>query len=182
MFGPTLRGQQVLLGQPCRDEAPTYLRWLADPEVTRFLPMRHPPSLPMEEEWLETMARSERDVVWTVRREEQLVGVVGLHLIDWLNRNCIQGVMIGERTVWHSGIASEAVGLTLGYAFLELGLEKVKGYVALPNEASLKMAIRCGYKQVGILRREWYRDGQWIDRWIGEVLRDEWLATFRSSP
>ena len=114
----------------------------------------------MEEEWLEMMASSERDVVWTVRREDQLVGVVGLHLNDWLNRNCIQGVMIGEWTVWHCGIASEAVSLTRGYAFLELGLEKVKGYVALTNEASLKMAVRCDYKQVGILHREWYRDGQ----------------------
>ena len=178
MFGPTLTGRQVVLGQPRTEFIPIYLRWFADVQVTEFLPYRHPPSYKMEEEWIEAMAKSQEDVVWTILLDDRLIGMVGLHQIDWVNRNCAQGIMLGERDTWNAGVGTDALVLTLGYAFLELGMEKVKGYIALPNRGSLKMATRCGYREVGVHRREWYRGGKWVDRWVGEVLRDEWIAEF----
>lgn len=178
MFGPTLSGKQIVLGQPRLDYTPTYLRWLADTEVTQFLPFRHPPSARMEDEWIEAMARSQEDIVWAILLDGRLVGMVGLHAIDWQNRNCTQGIMVGERDAWNGGVGSDGLAITLRYAFQELGMEKVKGYIAHPNRGSIRMATRCGYKQVGIYRREWFRGGQWVDRWVGEVLRDEWVAEF----
>ncbi|MCX6369515.1 MAG: hypothetical protein NTX57_22825 [Armatimonadetes bacterium] len=32
------------------------------------------------------------------------------------------------------------------------------------------------YQTVGIARHDLWRFGQWHDAWLGEVLRDDWLA------
>jgi RimJ/RimL family protein N-acetyltransferase len=49
------------------------------------------------------------------------------------------------------------------------------------NEASRRAAISAGYRECGRWRRHLYRDGRWHDMWLGEVLRDEWLASRHDS-
>jgi RimJ/RimL family protein N-acetyltransferase len=33
---------------------------------------------------------------------------------------------------------------------------------------------KAGYRQIGIEREESWRDGQWHDHWLCEVLRSDW--------
>ena len=42
------------------------------------------------------------------------------------------------------------------------------------NEASRKALERNGYRTVGVSREQNFREGKWKDRWLGEVLRDDW--------
>ncbi|MDQ2829812.1 MAG: GNAT family N-acetyltransferase [Chloroflexota bacterium] len=44
------------------------------------------------------------------------------------------------------------------------------------NEASRRALQRAGYRTVGRLRRHIYLEGAFHDVWLGEVVRDEWLA------
>ena len=44
------------------------MRWFADRAVTRYLAVRHPLSLKKQEEWIESMADSPGDVLWTMAR------------------------------------------------------------------------------------------------------------------
>lgn len=179
MFGPTLAGSLVTLTQPRPDCIPDYLRWFADAEVTRYMLVRFPPSEAMEHEWLDRIARSQNDVMWAVEVAGKHVGSVGLHDIDWRNRHCNSGTIIGEKQYWRRGVAGEAMALRTAFAFQELGLEKIKSSAALANQGSIRGLMKAGYQQVGIHRREWYVDGEWLDVWIGEVLREDWLARQR---
>ena len=56
MFGPIIEGARVRLEPPRPEWSPTYQRWLADMEVTRYLIQRNPPSLRQEEALLEKVA------------------------------------------------------------------------------------------------------------------------------
>jgi RimJ/RimL family protein N-acetyltransferase len=44
----------------------------------------------------------------------------------------------------------------------------------MENEGSKRALQKAGYRQSGVLREEFYRDGRWHDVWMGEVLRDDW--------
>ncbi len=158
------------------EHLPAFIRWFADPEVTRYLLYRYPPSLKQEEEWLEKMARSQEDIVWAIvlKEGEKLIGATGLHVISWRHRHGWNGIAIGDRSEWGKGYATEAFRPQTAYAFRELGLEKILTSVYAGNHASRRALEKVGFRQCGLLRRNRFFDGQWHDEWLGEVLREDW--------
>lgn len=183
MLGPVLTGSRLRLEPPRPEHLPSYPRWFADTAVTAYLKRQAVPSLKEEEEWLERMARSETDVVWAlVLADGSHVGSVGIHRIDWQSRHGTTGTLIGERSAWGQGYATEAMRLRTRYAFEDLGLEKLVTNVWLENEASRRALERVGYRQAGVHRRHVYRHGRWHDVWIGELLCDEWQTASKPEP
>ena len=85
VYGPVIPGERVRLEPPRRESAPTFIRWFADRDVTRYLRVRHPASLKKEEEWLEEMASSPDDVLWAMARavDGGLIGTIQLMRIVW---------------------------------------------------------------------------------------------------
>lgn len=176
MLGPILHGAHVRLIPPAPEHLPVFLRWFADPQITRYLLYRFPFSMRQEEEWIERIARSEEDVVWAIVLDATgtLIGTTALHRITWRHRHAENGITIGERAQWGKGYGTEAIGLTTAYAFRELGLEKVLTQVYEGNEASRRAMERVGFRQCGLLRRNRFFDGRWHDEWLGEILREDW--------
>jgi len=60
------------------------------------------------------------------------------------------------------------------FAFRELNLHKIRTRTFMQNEGSKRALEKAGYRQCGVLREEFYRDGRWHDVWMGEVLRADW--------
>lgn len=176
MLGPILEGLRIRLEPPRPEYFATYLRWFADPAITRYLVQRHPPSLRQEEAWYERMARSRNDVVWAIILPTTglPIGATGLHRIDWRNRHAFNGILLGERAEWGKGYASAAIRLATAYAFRELNLEKILTEVYAPNAASRRTMERAGFRSCGLRRRNVFIDGEWHDEWLGEILREEW--------
>jgi RimJ/RimL family protein N-acetyltransferase len=174
MFGPLLRGDNVTL-RPGRDgDAEHFVRWFADTEVTRFLATRMAIALEHEQEFLKKIGESKNDVWWVIEVEGQPIGATGIHGIDWLDANGTTGIVIGEKASWGRGYATEAMRLRTSYAFRELNLHKLITEVDTENEASRRALERNGYRTVGVRREQTFRGGKWKDRWLGEVLRDDW--------
>jgi RimJ/RimL family protein N-acetyltransferase len=179
MFGPNIAGERVRLGPPDATMIPAFLRWLADPDVTRYLGAGFPPSHTMEQEWLDRIARSEADVVWAVwatdgEAGDRLIGTTGIHGLNWRDRRATTGNLIGEKAEWRKGYGSEAVRLRTRYAFEMLGLQKVMTEAFAENLASIRALEKAGYRQCGTLRRHVFRHGRWHDFWVAELLREEW--------
>ncbi len=59
MLGPILDTGRLRLEPPRPEHVAAFVRWFADPQVTRYLFRRYPPSPRQEAEWLERMAASE---------------------------------------------------------------------------------------------------------------------------
>ncbi|MBV9170506.1 MAG: GNAT family N-acetyltransferase [Chloroflexi bacterium] len=108
--------------------------------------------------------------------EGQHVGGTGITQIDWRSRHAVTGTVIGDKTWWGHGIASEAMRLRTYYAFEQLGLEKVMTTVVEGNTASRRALEKVGYQTVGIYRHHEFRHNRWWDVWIGELLREDWFA------
>jgi ribosomal-protein-alanine N-acetyltransferase len=181
MLGPTLLGQRIRLAAIAPEHLPDYCRWFSDLEVMRFLSRDTPPTLRQEEEWLDHVSRSETDVVWGIFADEQHIGSIGIHRINWRNRRASTGTLIGDKRWWGRGIAGEAMRLRTAYAFEELGLDKLITQVFSGNVASRKALESVGYQTVGLYRHHEFRQNQWWDMWIGEVLRDDWIARQQAS-
>ena len=177
MFGPVIEGVRVRLEPPRPEWSPIYQRWLADMEVTRYLIQRNPPSVRQEEELLEKVAEDPNRVVWGIVLKDggKLIGAIGLDKIDWRLRDAESGIMIGDKSEWRHGHASEAMRLRTEYAFMELGLRKIWTGVDMPNVGSRRALEKAGYRQCGIMRRHFFVSGRWVDVWMAEIHREDWL-------
>jgi RimJ/RimL family protein N-acetyltransferase len=174
MFGPTLHGASVTLAPLEPEHLEHYCHWFADPEVTRFLKLQAPPTLAEEQAWFQRTAASDSDVVWGLFADGQHIGSTAIHRINWRNRRALTGIVIGDRTWWGRGVATQAHALRTRYAFDELNLEKLVTTVIEGNTASRRALERVGYCSIGVHRRHEFRGGQWWDTRIFELLSEEW--------
>jgi RimJ/RimL family protein N-acetyltransferase len=58
------------------------------------------------------------------------------------------------------GIATRALDLVTRYALEELGLERVELQIATDNDASIRVAEKCGYRREGVLRSLYVKPGR----------------------
>jgi RimJ/RimL family protein N-acetyltransferase len=174
MFGPRLSGEKVTLRPGREDDAERFVTWFADMEVTRYLGRRMAVALYQEQEFLKRIGESKDDVWWMIDAEGKAIGATGIHRINWLDANGTTGIVIGEKDCWRKGYATEAMKIRTRYAFRELNLHKLMTEVEMENVASRKALERNGYRTVGVRREQTFREGRWQDRWVGEVLREDW--------
>ena len=72
------------------------------------------------------------------------------------------------------GLAEHAVGLLIGWAFAELGLERIELTTTPDNRAAAALAHKLGFTHEGVLRSRDIEHGRRVDIvWFG-LLRDEW--------
>ena len=160
----------------------TYQRWFEDPEVIYFTPRSSPLSDTEEEAWFNRVGEDPNAVQWVIEVNGEPVGFTGISGINWRHSNGETGLVIGVKSLWHKGIASEAMVLRTAFCFRELNLHKIRTRAFMENKASIRALEKAGYRQSGVLRHEFYRDGRWHDVWMGEVLREDWERAQREGP
>jgi RimJ/RimL family protein N-acetyltransferase len=163
-------------------DARLLLHWFNDPEVRQYMQRFAPLMLEGEEKWLTDMAIpsgrmhpiSNATLLIVCKSDHKRIGTMGIHQIDWRNRHATTGTTIGNKAYWGRGFGTDAKMLLLNWAFNELGLNKVESRVIAFNERSLAYGKRCGYEEVGRLKRHILRHGQWHDEVILEVHAEAW--------
>lgn len=175
MYGPLIQGSQFELRPPRMEEAEVMMGWFEDMEVTSRLGGRlFPPSLEFERDWLKRITEDQNSILWAIDHEGRLVGTTGIHAIDWASQHGMTGTLIGDKTAWGKGIAREMMRLRADFAFTQLPLRKLKSGYLEGNEASRRAQEGAGYREVGRLRQEIFRDGRWLDLILTELLREDW--------
>jgi len=173
-----LQGEKVRLRPIERDDLPRFVRWFSDPEVRRHLILYMPPSMAQEEQWFERLqqrlARNE-DVVLAIETLEGVhIGNIGLHRINWKDRNAELGIVIGEKEYWDQGYGTDAIRTLLRVAFEEMNLHRVSLRVDADNARGIRCYQKCGFQKEGVLREIVFLEGAYRDQWIMSVLRPEW--------
>lgn len=108
-----------------------------------------------------------------IRLRGRLVGVVGLHGIDRVNRKTSLGYWVAQPDQGR-GIVTRACRALLSYLFDELGLNCVEIGCAPGNAKSAAIPERLGFVREGRLReREWLYD-HYVDHVVYGMLASEW--------
>lgn len=177
MLGPVLHGDKLSLEPATADDLPLFCAWFANLDVTRYLLLRFPPSMAMEEEWFKRVAESRETVYWVMKVEGRTVGSTALHEVDWMNRHAGSGTVIGDSNDWGKGYATEATRLRTAFAFNELGLERLETESFAENIGMHTALRRAGYRDIGRRTHQQFAGGRWHDTLIFELLREEWLQS-----
>jgi RimJ/RimL family protein N-acetyltransferase len=177
---PMLRGERVYLRPSERSDLPTFVRWLADADVTRQLSIHSPLSMAMEEKWFER--RLEREgtdqyhFVICLLDEGTPVGAADLREIDLENGKAAFGIMIGEKEHWGRGYGTDALHALCDFGFGSLRLERIELDVYAGNQRAQRSYEKAGFRLEGTLRNAHFADGRHTDVLRMALLRDEWEA------
>lgn len=91
-----------------------------------------------------------------IRYNERLVGMIGLHHIDWKNKATSIGYFLSEEAQGN-GIITKCVRALITYLFKELDLHRIEIQCAETNHRSRTIPIKLGFFEEGVTR-----DGQWL--------------------
>lgn len=147
LHGTLPQSGEPLLLRPLQEEDATveYLRWLNEPEVTKYLATK---SSTFDELrlYLREQVRDNSCIFWGIFVGPQKKHVGNIKLYEINSRSgeasasgeATMGILIGDKNYWGKGIAKETIRLVMGYAFQTLNLSRISLIVASENRAAIK--------------------------------------------
>lgn len=88
---------------------------------------------------------------------------------DLLEISCI--LSLDERG---KGFGTEATELIVNYLFLSKDIIRIQAHTLSENTVSQKVLPKIGFKKEGIIRKSVFSRGEWKDRALYSILREEW--------
>jgi RimJ/RimL family protein N-acetyltransferase len=134
----------------------------------------HLPPVKQIQDWLEEVDKSSSNFMIVTVIDSKRIGSMGLYDFDWTSRSACVGIGIGDLDYRGKGYGTEAMQLTLHYAFNELNLHRVYLSVFDINQPALRSYEKCGFKYEGVEREMIYKlDQRWNVVNMG-ILQAEW--------
>ena len=117
--------------------------------------------------------KQQKEVSFVIMSNEAVIGRIGLHHWDHLNRCAAIGYWLAKDAEG-KGIVTKCCIAIIDYGFEKMGLQRIEIKAAVKNIRSLAIPNRLGFRQEGILRQAELVNGEFLDLVIFSFLRDEW--------
>jgi [ribosomal protein S5]-alanine N-acetyltransferase len=180
------RTSRLALTLPDPARTPEVVRLIGERRIARWtLTIPYPYTERDAREWLRRARRGRRLgthlALQVVRAADGiLLGGVGLHHLDALNRRAELGYWIG-RPFRRQGYGAEAAAGATAFAFRRLGLLRVEARITPGNVASAGVLRAVGYRREGRLRGSILKDGAARDEIVfGRLASDGPLGRARA--
>jgi len=152
LFGPPLTGPLLALRPPSVRDIPRLVRWLGDPEITRYwwtrdVPWAKRPAIAALVLFLGGLRPNA--ILWMITRDGQAIGLSLIRQIDRTKRHAMVAVLIGERSEHGKGFAAEACTIRNEFVFGRLDFDSMRATVLADNTASRRLLERAGYRLIG---------------------------------
>ena len=128
----------------------------------------------MEEELAEMSPASYYFSIRTLA-DDQLIGELGLEVVDWSGRDAFVGLSIGEIEYWGKGYGTDVMRVLLRFAFTEVNLRRVTLSVFEYNPRAIRSYEKAGFRHEGRLRKVLNKEGRRWDVLYMGILREEWM-------
>lgn len=148
-----------------------------DPEMRLFLGGFFPVTRNAEREWIEaTEEKMKKRIEFTfaIERlpEEDMIGSLGLHDIDWVSRSCVLGIAIYAEKDWGQGYGTEALQLLIDFGWTHLNLRRIELGVHAHNPRAQHVYEKLGFKLYGTAHQKYYIGGKYADTHYMELFRE----------
>ena len=153
-----LRTPRLLLRRPRLDDLEAFYSVMSNPQAMRYWSTLPHASIDVTRPWLELMiARSASGGEgFVIEFEGRVVGDVGAGRLPEF------GFMVHPE-YWGRGIATEAAGAFIAYAFETLSVDRLTADVDPRNTASLRVLGKLGFVETGRAERTFLLGDEWCD-------------------
>ncbi len=175
-----LQGRQVRLQSftAAHIEDPAYHGWLTDYEVVKTINRpEYLTPVPMEEvrRYCAAVMASPTDIFLAIHlaSDGRFVGTLRVSGLNQYAGTADIGILVGDRKVWGTGIATDAIRTLGAYLFNSLGLRKLTAGVMAVNPPMLKVFNRLGFREEGVRRLQDRYEAGYCDHIYLGCFKDE---------
>lgn len=179
---PRLYGERIMLREYKKDDL-TYIRkWVNDPKTTENLSglFVFPHTMNATEKFLnerlEDNSADYKGFIIAHIETEEYIGQIDLFDIDWVNRAATLGIIIGDDEDRGRGYGSEAIMLLEEFVFNRMNLNRLELGLREYNTNGYKCYLKCGFKEEGRKRQDFFIDGRYTDSIIMSILKSEYAS------
>ena len=154
------------------------IKWRKDDEIwNQLCGTKYFVSESYEKKWVE-------EAIWDTSKirlaiclmdNDLYIGNVYITDINQVTRSGTSHILIGDKSYWGKGYASEAYMKLLEYAFKERGMHRIVAHVLEDNIASIALHQKCGFTQEGVHRKAIFKNGEWRNQIIFSLLEEEFM-------
>jgi len=153
-----------------------------DMEVRRYLLSIVPYSQEEETQWIRRTWEERRAGTGYVfgielNTSKQLIGVCSLDKVSTIHRGAELGIAIFSKLHWGQGLGTEAMHLLVGYGFSLLNLHRISLTCFDENLRAQHAYAKVGFQKVGRLRHAIFRNGEYHDLYVMDLLAEDYLPT-----
>ena len=175
-----LEGERIELRRHARENYQLYAQWYGDPEIwhlTSWAPA--PLGRSAVERLFEERELSPTDDSFAIhfKGDDVPIGVISLMNKSEANASAELSVIVGHQDDRHRGYGTEAIDRLLGYAFEQLGLNRIGLSVFEFNEEAIATYEKLGFVIEGRFRQAIKRRSGFHDAILMSILRSEWEAS-----
>lgn len=149
--------------------------WINDPGVYLKIGSQVPVSRSAQLKWFERADQSSDKIIFAVclKANDAHVGNVSLDSIETRHRTARLSIFIGDAGQRGQSIGSRAIRLLADYAFAFLNLNRVWCKATAGDERIVRFYENLGFRSEGLMRQHEFIDGQYVDKTIFGLLRNE---------
>jgi RimJ/RimL family protein N-acetyltransferase len=164
-----LEGKNVNLRVIEREDLPLLAEWSNNPEYFGefvWLPQQS------RTEWEKRYDGLTSDTKWffVEKKDRTKIGT----MFHWLIGNLMEISCVLASDERRKGYGTEATKLLVDYLFLSRNLNRIQAHTDARNMVSQKTLKNVGFKKEGIIRKSVFARGEWRDRALFSILREEW--------
>jgi len=174
---PVLTNKGVTLRELRITDAQSLFAMLTTEEVSRFI--SPPPS---------TVEGFERFIAWTIRQRQlgtyacfavtvagsdTAIGIFQVRELEPGFQTAEWGFAIGS-PYWGTGVFQKGAELVINFAFETVGIHRLEARAAVKNGRGNGALRKIGAVQEGVLRKSFYRHGEYLDQVLWTILDEDW--------
>lgn len=154
--------------------------WRHDEEITTPLSGNtYYVSSEREKKWVEHNIFDDKTNIYLaicLKDGDRMIGYTSITNIDLRNQKAEWGgTIIGDKTLWGKGYATEAAKLMLRFLFMEYPIHRCYGYCLEEHKVTERLLVSLGFHQEAKLRDVIFKNGEFKSLLGFSLLREEYI-------
>jgi len=160
---------------------PRYYEWLSDIEVIKYIGREEylmPVQFKEVQEYVQNLWKDEKCAFFAAYRtkDNKFLGSAKMNYVNeagFRDRIVDIGIMVGEKSCWGQGLATDILMSMCRYSFEVLGARKLSAGAVSDNVGVLKAFSKIGFFEEGRLRKKVFVEGKYIDHVLLGCFQEE---------
>ena len=149
------------------------LKWRTQPDVTKYMATDIEYDMKKQKQWFQIISNDKSSKYWIITYKTIFIGLIALVDINLTHRH----------TIWSYYIGIKKYRMTLGgivplylfnHIFNKLKLKKIFANCMVENKGIIKIFQLHGFREVGVYKQHYYKNGCYHDVLMMELLAEAW--------
>ncbi len=166
MKSPTIKTPNYTLRPFKTEDATLWQVWDIDPEVQAHMPepKNTPQDISEQYTYIEECEQDPEGYYFSIETNSGVtIGTVSLFEINLHHKTAELGIVIGDKTYWGKGVATEVVKALVNYASQNLSIQYISAEIESGNSGMQKVLENSGFVSDGVFKGARVKDGKRTD-------------------